>query len=730
MPSAAGSIKAVCVQPCCLRVRSARRRLARAVVTACAGLAAVGLSASAQSQPVGSQPVGSQPLAPQSVPPPPSAAVAPPGAPQTLETVMVKGQALRSSQAPFSATTFDTETIRARQVAQPQELFRWVPGMNVRNFGLGGVADAISLRGFSSGGHGGDIGIVIDGIPLNEAMSHADGYADLNVVIPLEIDSLTVFRGPVSPLFGNFNRGGLIVIDTRKSGAYRQGDFSVGSHRSGDVQAAYGGALGPSQQLNLAAQYHTTDGFRPQSDTWRATLAGRWSIQAAADLQLALSGRVHRGEGDSASYLTRAQFERDPYGIDPRVRNDGAEKTFDTLRADANYLIDPRLKLLSFVYGTQQDFTRWFTRPTGTNPAADWTQREETYERSVWGAGVNLNGQAPLTGGWLNWVAGLESFRESTDYLFFDGLNRRLRVNPAILDRRSTLDSVSAFGEVEAAPHPLFRPTVGLRYDRFNGECARNGPEIGTDPCGPLADTDHLSPKLGLRSDVLPQLQLRASWAEGFALASNFIKYASGAANLDNNVFRQTEVGGTARLGEALTADLAWYRTTSTDEVRTVAPGVFENFGATRRSGLEASLNWTPLADLTASLVWARADSEVTENANPALLGRQVTGVPERTATVGLSYAPAQGLGGSVTWRDVGRYAVNPANTIFYDGYSTLDLGLTYSGRWGASRWRASLRLDNALDETLATSVFVIGGQTLLASGAPRTLRAGVQLDL
>jgi outer membrane cobalamin receptor len=647
-----------------------------------------------------------------------------------LETVVVKGQALRTAASAYSGTSFDTEQIRDKQVVQPQELFRWVPGMNVRSLGLGAVADNISLRGFSSGGHGGDIGMVIDGIPLNEAMSHADGYSDLNVVIPLEIGAFTVLRGPVSPLYGNFNRAGLIVIDTRKTGAYRQGDFSLGSNTTGDAQVALGARLSPQQQLNLAAQLTTTDGFRPQSDASRATLAGRWAIDVTPAVQLAVSGRLHRGEADSASYLTQAQFDADPYGKDARVANDGAQKNFGTLRADANVLLTPELKLLSFVYGTRQDFSRWFTRPVSANPAANWAQREETYDRGVFGAGVNLNGQSSLAGGLLNWVAGVETFRESTDYLFFDGLNQRMRVSPALYDRTTSLNSVSAFGEVEAPLHPLFKPTLGLRYDSFSGACKRNGPETGGDPCADLADLDHLSPKLGVRSHVSSAVQVRASWSEGFALPPSFTKYALGATNLEPNVFRQTEVGGVLRLADRLKADLAWYRINSTQEIRTVAPGVYENFGATRRTGWEASVLWEPIDDLRATLVWATADSEVTENANAALLGKQVTGVPERVATLGVEYLPAQGLGATVAWRDVGRYAVNPANTLFYDGYSTLDLGLTYAGRAGALRYRAYVRIDNALDETHATSVSVIGGQTLYATGAPRTWRVGAQLDI
>lgn len=682
---------------------------------------ALTLGATAQAQESAQEPMqrSTQPLQPQA-----GANGAGATAALSLEPVVVKGQAMRGSLAPYSSSSFDNERIREAQVSQPQEMFRWVPGMNVRNYGLGGVADTVTLRGFGGGAHGGDIGYVIDGIPLNEAMSHADGYADLNVVIPLEIDQLSVLRGPVSPLYGNFNRAGVIVIDTRKSGSYRQGDFSLGSHRTGDAQVALGTAPAPGQQLNLAAQAVTTQGFRPQSDAWRSTVAGRWSVDVSGGTQVAISGRLHRGKADSAAYLTPQQFATDPYGIDPRVRNDGAEKHFGTLRADLNHLLTPDLKLLTFVYATRQDFTRYFSRSISSNAAADWAQREESYDRSVWGAGANLNGRSVAGGSRLNWVAGLEAFRESTDYLFFDGLNQRARTSPALYDRNSRLNSLSTFAEVEAALHRYLQPTLGLRYDRFSGQCSRNGSETGSDPCAALADLDHLSPKFGVRSDLLPGLQLRGSWSEGFALPSNFAKYALGAEGVEPNVFRQTELGAAWRPGQSLTADLSWYRLDSTQEIRTVSPGVYENHGATRRNGLELSLGWNPLAALEATLTWAQADSQVRENSNAALLGRKVAGVPRSMSTLGLNWAAQEGLGGGLTVRRVGRYAVNAANTGWYDGFTTVDLSLTYTARLDTRSYRAYLRLDNAQDRVYAGNV-----STTYAPAAPRTLRAGVQLD-
>ncbi|MDM0087065.1 MULTISPECIES: TonB-dependent receptor [unclassified Variovorax] len=650
---------------------------------------------------------------------------APDTAERELPAVEVKGQTLRGAAASYSTTVFDSQDIQPLHVSQAQELFRHVPGMNVQNYQLSGVADTLVLRGFGGGGHGGDLGVVLDGIPLNEAMSHADGYVDFNVIVPLEIDRLTVFKGPVSALYGNFNRAGLVAVETRKRDAYRELDLSLGSHRSLDAQAALGLPLQDGGQLNLAAQHDRSDGFRAQSRAERSTLAGRWSRALTPDLEIALSGRLHEAEGDSPSYLTAAQFAADPYGKDPRAMNDGATKHFATLRADLNYALTPDIRLLSFAYGTRQDFTRWFSRPV--SPAA-WRQREETYDRTVFGAGTSLNGRTQTRWSALNWVAGVETFRESTAYQYDDGLDQRMRLSPAIDDRTSRLDSLSAFAEVDAPIHALFQPSLGLRWDRFSGGCSLDGAETGSDPCGPLARLSHASPKLGVRSDVAPGVRLRASWAEGFALPNTFAKYALGASQLDPNVFRQTEVGAQFKPAQGLLLDIAAYRLRSSDEIRTVAPGVYENYGATLRRGVEASALWSIRPDLDVSLVYGSARSRITENASAALLGKSVAGVPRYTATAAISWTPVAAWTGTLTWRRVGAYAVTADNSVNYAGYATVDLGVSYVPP-AASRYRLYATVANVGDKAYATSAAVIGGTQVFAPGAPRSLKVGAQLQ-
>lgn len=644
------------------------------------------------------------------------------GGSASLEAVEVKGQSTAAGNAAFSGTVQDQQAVRESRVSRVQELFRNVPGMNLTAYGLPGVADAISLRGFGGGGHGGDIGFILDGIPLNEAMSHADGYADLNVIVPLEVRTMTVLRGPVSALYGNYNRAGTVNVDTRKGGEYRQADLSIGSFRTYDLQAAAGVKPGDRQHLNLAAQTYSSDGFRPQSDGDRHTLAGRWSLAATPDLEIALSGRAHRVTASNPGYLTETQFDTDPYGIDRRMKNDGSKKTFHTLRADVNHRLASDLKLLTFVYGTQQDFTRWFTRGAAT--AATWSQREETYERGVSGAGFNLNGLWQVAGAPLNWVAGVETFRERTDYLKYEGTDFRRRVGTAEYDRRFALYSVAVFGEATWALHPLFNPTLGLRWDRFTGDCALQGAETASDPCGRIIRVSHTSPKVGFRSRWNALLQTRASVAEGFALAPEMVKYALGASAVSPNVFRQTEIGANLKLPANLVLDAALYRLTSSDEIVGTAPGVYENAGSTRRTGVEFSALWAPVSAFDLSVAFGIASSRIETNPATALIGNRVTAVPRSTATVVANWRPLAGWQGTVIWRKVGDYAVNAANTLVYGGYHKLDLAVAHTFT-RAQPITLYMAIDNVTDRVYATAVSTVG----YATGAPRSVRVGAQMS-
>lgn len=647
--------------------------------------------------------------------------------PEVLVRAQVKGQALDEAQRSFSVTEFGSDDIREQPRQEVEALWNKVPGMHVNHYQLSGVANGLVLRGFGGGGHGGDVAATLDGIALNEAMSHADGYFDLNVVVPLELDKVNVHRGPVSVLQGNYNRAGLVELRTRRSGSYTDVDVSAGSQGMLDAQAALGRELEGGDQLNLAAQHSRGDGARPRSGHGRSTISGTWKHHVHEKLDISLSGRWHEARGDSPGYLTEAQWRQDPQGKDGHVVGDGADKHFGTLRLDAQYALDADTRLLGFVYGTQQDFVRWFTRPrSGT-----WMQREERYDRSVLGAGLNLNGKSQLVARELNWMLGLEQVRESTDYGYWDGLVDRQRTAAALDDRNTRLNNMAFYGEGGWQATGWLQTTAAMRWDHFDGRCRLLGAETGGDECNRMQGRSHASPKLGAMAQLDARTALRASWSQGFALPSDFAKYALRNSELGANIFRQTELGLQWKPSSQWLIDAAVYRVTSSNEIRNTAPGEYENLGATLRKGAELQLHWLPGRSWHLEWAYGRNRSEITQNANAALLGQRVVAVPEYTSTLHARWMPRGDVTVHGVLRHVGRAPINAGNTEWAGSYHWLDLGLQYRLPASVARHASlSLWLRNAANARYASTTTMIGGQRLVAPGAPRSVQLGLQLSL
>lgn len=203
-----------------------------------------------------------------------------------LDTITIKGQGMQEADRAFSVNSISQEQIRAKQSQSPITLIEELPGVNVTSYQQGGVADVFQLRGFTGGGHGSDAGVVLDGISLNEGESHADGYADTNLIIPLELEGVTVYKGPVSPLYGNFARGGVVSFATRKGGEYQDFDFSMGSYGTHNAQGAMGIKLG-QVQINGALQGYESDGWRENSRYTKMNAAVRAAYEISERSEVA-----------------------------------------------------------------------------------------------------------------------------------------------------------------------------------------------------------------------------------------------------------------------------------------------------------------------------------------------------------------------------------------------------------------------------------------------------------
>lgn len=660
---------------------------------------------------------------------------------RVLAAVVVKGEGLSPDNEATSATRLGQDEIRTLHPARVQELFEQVPGMNNQGLQIGGVADSIALRGFAGGGHGGDLGAAIDGVPLNEPTSHADGYVDFNVIVPLELEGLTVHRGPVSVLYGNYARAGVVAMTSRKGGSYREVDLSIGRFGTVDLQAATG-IEAPGRRINLAIQGLHTDGAREHSRWNRGTVAGRIAVDLTPDVEVAVSGRLHRGSWDATARITEEAYHRGRLRqASAEAQDDGGEKSYASLRADLGLRLGDRTKLLVFAYGVDQSFRRFSTFAPSTWPepaGVPWPQRKEDYDRGVFGAGANLNGRHALFGSPVDWVAGLERYRDSTDSRYranlLDRQDTPLTVSGSsrISDRRMTFDTLAWFAQAEWAWRPWLRPSLGIRQDDFGGDCSRRGPETAAGGCGAMNDYRQTSPKIGVRSTVVSWLDLRASITRGFQLPSDAAKYVEGG-RVEPTTFRQREIGATARLGRQALLDLAVFRTDSSNEIylADTATASYANLGRSRREGLELEVNHapTPRWDIRAAGGWFRTD--ILQSPNGLVVGKRIPNVPDQLLTLVTTWRPLPEWSTQLAVRRVGRYPVDAQNQWTHAGFTTVRLGLAHEtqNRDGKRR-RYHATIDNLFDRRHATSAGVTNGAWFYAPGAPRMLTLGLQADL
>ena len=645
----------------------------------------------------------------------------------SLDQVTVKGEAFRPQNAAATAHVVSAEELRRTAADNPLRLIEEVPGVDLGAYRQGGVADVFSMRGFGEGGHGGDVAVQVDGIPLNEADGHADGYADLNVIVPLELQRIAVYKGPSSALYGNFARAGTVALGTRKGGAYRDLSVSGGAYETLDVQAAVGERIGLGSGLrsNVAFQFFTTDGYAANSRYLKGTVSGRFAYDLGPDTDVEVALRGHSGEWNGPGYIPEAQFRDDGARRlqGPNAEDDGGAKTFYAERVGVNHSFSDQLRLLTYGYAVQQDFTRFakFGYEAGG-------QSERLNERTVYGGGASLNGEQAIGPVPVQFVVGAELYSEQTERRRWSTANR-VRGDQTE-SRDFSIQSASGFVQAELAPSPYFRPTLGLRYDAFFGSYDNDDP--GQQPFqSDLNGYGHLSPKLGVRSTVLPGLDLRASATNGYVLPNGPAKYDA-TLDVEPAKIWQYEVGATLELARAR-FDLVGYRLDTSEEIVQDPPGsgAFRNAGRTRRLGVEGEVLVRSLAGLDARLAVGLIQTEIRENPTAALVGQALTGIPARTLTASLDYTAPMGFGGRLHVHHIGPYELESDGSVQYDGYTVTNATLFYDlGARLAQRGRLFVQVDNVLDERYAEAVFAAFGTLKYAPAPPRRITLGLSIGL
>jgi len=704
----------------------------------------------------------------------------------TLKEIVVKGEQFLK-KSPYTINVVNSNDIEKQGISRTADIIKSVPGVKMHEYDQGGVSNAIAIRGFQSGVHGGDMGVYLDGIPLNEYYGHGGGYADPNILIPIELDKVLVYKGPSSALYGNFSRGGTIVYMTKKGGDYVDVNAKYGSWNTVDIQSALGKTI-ISDKLtnNTAVQFYRTDGFQENSKQLFGNGSTRFTYRPTGDLEITLSLRAHGDDWNSPGYYSRTQWGMKKYAykqqmfnplslpldINDVAQNDGGERRQFTERLDVNYSAGQYVKILAWGFGLQTNWTRFSKFGSGS-------QAEQGYRVGKYGTGISANLDVPIHGDIrLKGVLGYEFFRDGTVYRRFQTFNRT-REN-LTQKKYTTFDTHAFFLETEWGLHQYFCPVIAVRADLFTGTF-KNAmylqDALGTaDPLQQILILDErhqtinprdytsVSPKFGFISELVRDvLRFRANASNGFVMPPDTTIFQTWQ-HLKPSKIWQYEAGLTATYEKYLWVDVTGYMIDVANEANEYPAGsnIYRNMGTTRRWGIESTVKVMPVKYLELDGTFTWMDSKVRDipwiGTDPATYyinvgnlltkGKPLPNLPEYEAGAEIIWSSPIGLGGGFGWTYVGpqytdsygtrtwsqaltlRYLSNINSwgldpDPIYKGYNLFDLYLSYTMM--ANNTPVTFRFDakNILNEHYAGYA---GGSSVWAPGAPRSFYGSVNM--
>lgn len=594
---------------------------------------------------------------------------------------------------PGAVTTISAGEIATINVGRDiSNIFRRVPGVVANNIDQGDTGNGFRMRGFATQGtHGADTAIHIDGVPQNIPSSQGGaghGPAFLEWMTPDMIASVDVVKGPVSALYGDQNRAGAVVIETREGGAATPSSaaFALESHGGRRASLTLARELGQFRSLLVADRYRI-EGFRHGAGNDRSNLFWKLS-RTVGDGVYSLRASYYRADYAGAGYLLLPALEA---GLDPHATQFELPGFGDARRASLVFNRRPVGQAGWFATAYAEDFER--------SRAITTSRTQHTYgydDRAVFGGRAGntwtWDEQAVLT-------AGVEARKDKGDAYRRQYQNRQPTAN-YINNQDLDLLTYGVFIEGQYRLLPTLKLHGGARYDRFDYALLnRKLPAASTG-----YDSSVVTPKLGASWQLLPQFDMFMNVAEGFRSPAAEQISSSGSlgrlgatggrinTSIEPSKVRSHDLGFHHRAGRAWTLSGTFYYVQNDDEIINTAPDVFVASGQTTRKGVEIDARWQPGREFGAYLSYGRILRARLDNPAPGAGAR--LSVPEHTWKAGAQHRGTLGPGQLTLNGDVYVTAGNPyymgsplkqrdmPTYVRYDLKATYDLGKMQAALW------------------------------------------------
>ena len=378
---------------------------------------------------------------------------------------------------PASVTVIEKKDLDRKTLNTYGDMLRGVAGVNVLEYQQGLIAYGLTLRGFDSD-HGRNIGVFLDGMPLNVTGSqHTNGYMDLAQVIPELVNRAELVRGPFSVFAGNHAVGGSLQLYT-EAAAPSSLKVTVDSFGRTRILPIKTFDVGPGQLL-VALDATKGNGYTRQSDIERYNLFTRYQMRMGNGIA-SVRLQLYDAKAEAPGYLDRDALVAGRIGLrDFLSRGIGDAKrqqnlVFNYRSDDAEGTGGWGTGWFASLYFNDDTRKRWVNFDLTTPVGSDATLRQERDRLDQVGFDLRMTTSFSTAGLPSQFTGGIQFNREQINARrFFTNADHdplspsALLPDPVLVDRRVLTTTTAAYGQYQIQPTERLKITAGLRYDHI-----------------------------------------------------------------------------------------------------------------------------------------------------------------------------------------------------------------------------------------------------------------------
>jgi len=609
-----------------------------------------------------------------------------------IEEIHVWGRSLQLLGSADSASqgVVGYDDFSTRPLARVAELVEVIPGMIATQHSGPGKANQYFLRGFNLD-HGSDFSTYFDGMPVNwRTHAHAQGYMDLNFIIPELIQRLDFQKGPYFANTGDFSLAGsnrMVTYDSLEEGF---SELTLGSKNEIRLLTANSFEVGDGDFL-YAIEHQQTNGFFDLEQDVRKYNA---LLKYTGDI-FNIPSRITFSAYDSIWTSTNQIPERavkngliDRFGfIDPDLGGDSYRYSLTGSFELNNW----ELNLYTSSY-----YMSLINNPTYfLNDSINGDEFEQEDERILLGGSLVNEVETEIFGLPVTRTIGADlRYDDVSELNLFYTVNRN-RIGSLREDEAQQL-SLGSFANLQFSLTDRLRASVGLRLDFYDFEVdALRAQNSGS------KNESLWQPKVNIAYEVNENLELYANYGEGFhsndaRAAINTIDPATGNPSDTLDILVQgegSELGFRYDTLEGFNFSLAWFELDLDSELVFVGDaGTTEPSDPSRRNGIELNSFW----EFTEALVFDFTASKSDGHFRGLPSGENsIPDAHDLVVAAGLTYHNPNGWTSSFRVRHFDDAALTEDESVKKGGSTLVHFGVSYA----QESWELGLDIINLLDQ-------------------------------